>query len=607
MFDNIAILREKASRLPASAGVYLMKNKDGDIIYVGKSKALKNRVSSYFIGNTHSYKTAKMVSHVSDFDYILCDSEIEALALENVLIKKHTPKYNIKLKDAKSYPYIKITDEEYPRIVVTRDRAGEGFFFGPYTGMADAYAAADAVKKIFRLPGCKRVFPRDIGKERPCLYSQMGRCCAVCTGNVSRDEHDALIKNAKKVLSGNTGEAIAELEAQMRSYAESELFEEAARCRNSIFALRKLSDKQKIITDEKSDFDAIALYNDSVCGVMSILSVQEGKLMAKNDFLFSADECVDSSAIGAFLCGYYADASHIPAKLLLDFSLDEEDLSLLSELLSQHKGKKVSIHTPQRGESKKLCALAEKNARERAERYKTETEREDKALLLLAQSLCLEVLPERIEAYDISNIGNEHITASMVVYEDKKMKKSDYRVFRINTTDGADDYGSMREVLRRRLSHIGDGSASLGTAPDLILLDGGKTHVAAGKEVLRELGLNIPTFGMVKDDYHKTRTLCDEENEFGISHEQILYTLIYRIQEEAHRFAVKHSSGAKRRTLRRSSLCDISGIGDKKAKLLLSAFGSIKRLSSASAEDISSVRGITRTDAENIVKYFENK
>ena len=503
--------------------------------------------------------------------------------------------------------YIKITDEEFPRIIVTRERKGRGVFFGPYTGMADAYAAADAVKKIFRLPTCKRIFPRDIGKERPCLYSQMGRCCAVCTGEVSEADYTALIKSAKKVLSGNTSEAIAELETQMKAHAALEFFEEAARCRDSILALRKLSDKQKIVTNESSDFDAIALYNDGVCGVMSILSVQEGKLTAKNDLLFSCDECVDSASVCAFLCGYYADRSRVPKKLLLSFALEEEDLSLLSRFLSEQRKKKVEIQNPKIGDGKKLCDLAEKNARERAERYKAETEREDKALFLLAKSLCLEVLPERIEAYDISNIGSEHITASMVVYEDKKMKKSDYRVFRINTTDGQDDYGSMREVLRRRFSHVGDESASLGQTPDLILLDGGKNHVAVGREVLAEFGLSIPIFGMVKDEYHKTRTLCDGENEFGIAHEQSLYALVYRIQEEAHRFAVKHSSGAKRKTLRRSSLCEINGIGDKKAKLLLTSFGSIKRLSTASADDIASVRGITRADAENIVKYFENK
>ena len=602
--EKIIRLREKAATLPLCPGVYLMKGKDGAIIYVGKSKALRNRVSSYFIGASHSYKTEKMVSRVEDFDYILCDSEIEALSLENVLIKKHSPKYNIKLKDAKSYPYIKVSSEEFPRITVTRERTGEGDFFGPYTGISEAYSAVDAVRRIFRLPVCKRVFPRDIGKERPCLYSQMGRCCAPCDGRVSRDEHDALIKGAKKVLSGNTSEAITELEKNMQGYAESELFEEAARCRDSIFALRKLSVKQKIVTDEDCECDAIALYRDDVCGVISVLSIQEGKLTSKNDFLFSSDECVDSSSVSAFLCSYYADSSRTPSRLLLGFELEEEDKSVLSELLRSKRGKRVSLDTPKRGESKRLCEMAEKNARERAERYKNDVEREDRALLLLAKTLCLEVLPERIEAYDISNIGKEHITASMVVYSDKKMKKSDYRVFKIESTDGIDDYGAMREVLSRRLAHVGEDSSSLGQCPDLILLDGGHTHVGVGKRVLEDMGLDIAIFGMVKDEHHKTRTLCDEHNEFSISHEQMLYTLIYRIQEEAHRFAVKHSTDAKRRAMRRSSLCDIKGIGDKKAKILLNAFGSIKNLSTASVDDIASVTGITRMDAENIVRHF---
>jgi excinuclease ABC subunit C len=605
MNTELSNLREKAAALPLCPGVYIMKNARGEIIYVGKSKLLKNRVSSYFIGKNHSYKTQKMVSQVADFDYIVCDTEIEALSLENVLIKKHTPKYNIKLKDAKSYPYIKIGTGSYPKISVTRDRRGEGMFFGPYSGISDAYSAVDAIKKTFKLPRCKREFPRDIGRERPCLYSQMGVCCAVCTGKVSKEHYASLIQSAKTVLSGGTSSAIAELDAQMKSYAENELFEEAARCRDSILALRKLSDKQRVVGSEQSELDAIALYNDELCGVISVFSVREGKLTAKNDFLFSSDECVDSAAICAFLCGYYDDCATPPAKIALDFSLEDEDLSSLEELLSAQRKKRVYVTTPKRGEAKSLCEMAAKNAKERAQRYRIDAEKEDRALLLLAKTLCLEVLPERIEAYDISNIGDEHICASMVVYADKKMKSSDYRIFKIKTTEGADDYASMREVLTRRLSHIGESDSSLGKRPDLILLDGGHAHVNVGKAVLRERSLDIPIFGMVKDEHHKTRTLCDGENELGIAHEQALYALIFRMQEEAHRFAVKHSSGAKRRTLRRSSLCDIDGIGDKKAKLLLSAFGSIKRLSEASEQDIASVRGITQRDAKNIKKHFE--
>ena len=584
-----------------------MKNKDGKIIYVGKSKKLKNRVSSYFSGKANSYKTAKMVSLVCDFDTILCDSEIEALTLENTLIKKHTPKYNIKLKDSKSYPYIKITDEPYPKLIVTRERSGEGSYYGPYSGMSEAHSAKDAIGRVFLLPNCKRVFPRDIGKERPCLYRQMKRCCAPCAGDITENEYNLLIKSAKKVLEGKTAETVAELEKQMLAFAEKEQFEDALRCRDSIFALRKLSDKQKAVTDDKTQIDAISLYNDDLCGVISILSIRDGLLISKNEFLFSAEELFGSDAFSAFLFEYYAESNRIPREILVDVALEEEDADALSAYLKEKAGHKVTLTEPKRSEKKKLCLMAEANAKERAARYRSEIEREDKALILLAKTLKLEILPERIEAYDISNIGKEHITASMVVYEDGRMKKSDYRSFKIKTTDGVDDYGAMREALSRRLSHIGEDDSSLGKTPDLILLDGGVGHVNTGKSVLFEMNASIPIFGMVKDEHHKTRTLTDGENEFSIAREQSVYGLIYRIQEEAHRFAVKRSSEAKRKTLRRSSLCDIKGIGEKKAKILLTAFGGVGKLSAASAEDIASVKGITRADAENIVKHFEAK
>lgn len=604
---DILYLREKANALPLCPGVYLMKNKDGKIIYVGKSKKLKNRVSSYFLSRAHSYKTEKMVQSVSDFDTILCDTEIEALTLENILIKKHSPKYNIKLKDAKSYPYIKITDEPYPKLIVTRERASDGSYYGPYSGMADAYAAADAIRKAFSLPNCKRSFPKDIGRERPCLYKQMGKCCAPCANSISQEAYNELIRAAKRTLDGKTSETVAELEREMLAFAEKEQFEDALRCRNSIFALKKLSEKQKAVTSDKTELDAISLYTDELCGVISVLSIREGLLISKNEFVFSSDEISDSEAFSAFLFEYYSSSSSLPRKILLDTVLEEEDLSPLSEHLRKRAGHRVLIHTPMRGEAKRLCEMAHSNAKERAARYRKEIEREDKALILLAKTLSLEILPERIEAFDISNIGSEHITASMVVYADGKMKRSDYRSFKIQSTDGVDDYGALREALTRRLSHIGDGSASLGDSPDLILLDGGVGHVGVGKSVLEALGLSIPIFGMVKDEHHKTRTLCDTENEFGIAHEQALYALIFRIQEEAHRFAVSHARDAKRKTLKKSVLCSIDGIGEKKAKTLLTFFGSVKRLSGAGVEDIASVRGITRADAERIVAFFEKK
>ncbi len=607
MTPTILRLREKAAALPAEPGVYLMKDKNGKIIYVGKSRKLKNRVTSYFVGE-HNRKTARMVSQVADFDTILCDSEIEALSLENVLIKQHTPHYNIKLKDAKSYPYIKMTDSPYPRLIVTRDRqAGRGRYFGPYTGTAAAYAAADAVNRIFRLPTCRRSFPKDIGKERPCLYAQMGRCMAPCTGNISAEEYGKTVQAACAVLDGGVRDTVRLLEAEMLQYAEAERFEDAARCRDSIAALRHLQEKQKVVADAHVEQDVFAVYTDDACGVLSMLMVREGKLCGKNEFVFSAAEIPDAESLSAFLYDFYRDGSRLPREVLLAFSLEEEEYETLARVFSERAGHRVILHTPQRGAKRSLCAMAEANAKERAARYAADMVREDKTLISLCHLLGLEVLPDRIEAYDISNLGTEHIKAAMVVYADGGMKRADYRTFTIQSTDGIDDYAATREALTRRLSHIGDGSPSLGTAPDLILLDGGVGHVHVGREVLATLGLDIPIFGMVKDDFHKTRALTDGEREISIALEGGVFAMIYKIQEEVHRVAVRQTMGAKRKTLRRSSLEDIPGIGPARAKLLLAAFGGLSKLKKAKEDDIAAVRGISHTDAAAVYRHFHPK
>lgn len=600
-------LREKAAALPASPGVYLMKDKSGKIIYVGKSRKLKNRVQSYFIGE-HTRKTARMVAAVQDFDTILCDSEMEALSLENILIKQHTPYYNIKLKDAKSYPYIMLTRGDYPRLTVSRDRReGGARYFGPYTGIAAAYAARDAVNRIFRLPVCRRRFPEDIGRERPCLYAQMGRCVAPCTGSVPPEEYTRLVSDACAVLDGNIRATVAATEERMLRLAEAERFEEAARCRDAIAALRRLTERQKVVDDPGVDRDVLALYTDETASVLACLSVRDGKLCDKRELLFSAAELSEGDAMSAFLYDYYRDGAQIPRHILLGFPMEEEELSALSLAFSERAGHKIHLHIPQRGKLKRLCEMAEANARERAAAYREECVREDRTLVKLCSLLSLEVLPERIEAYDISNIGQEHIRASMVVYGDGRMKRSDYRSFTITSTDGIDDYGAMREALLRRLSHIGDGSPSLGSAPDLILLDGGVGHVHVGKAVLAELSLDIPLFGMVKDDFHKTRALTDGEREIGIAHESAVFTMIYKIQEEVHRTAVAGTMGAKRATLRRSKLQDIPGIGPVKAKKLLAAFGGLRRVRAASVDDLAAVRGIAPHEAAAVYRYFHKE
>ncbi|MBO5316641.1 MAG: excinuclease ABC subunit UvrC [Clostridia bacterium] len=600
-------LRDKANSLPQVPGVYIMKDSEGKIIYVGKSKRLKNRVTSYFVGSSHNLKTAKMVSKVSDFDYIVCKTEIEALSLENTLIKKHYPKYNIRLKDAKSYPYIKVTNEEYPKLIVTRERKSDrAKYFGPYSGASAAYAALDAVMRIFGIPTCKRSFPRDIGKERPCIYKDMDRCVAPCTGKISSEEYRELIKGAEKVLDGGSGEVKADIERRMMIAADSLEFERAAYLRDQLVAIDKLSEKQKVVADTKVNRDVFAADFSSSVGVLAMLSIRGGALINKNEFLLSAQDPPAPEELISLIASHYDEWGNVPREIMLDFEVDEEGCALLSEYLSLETKYKVSVKIPERGDGRALCNMALENAKESARQHILESEREDKNIKRLSEILGLSEFPKRIEAYDISNIGNENIVASMVVWTDGKLKKSDYRLFTIKTTEGADDYGSMREALTRRLSHIGDGTQSLGDAPDLLLVDGGDAHVGVAKWVLEALSLEIPVFGMVKDDFHKTRALTDGEREISIAKEFDVYAFIYNLQEEAHRFAIKTSQKAKIKTMTTSSLEKIEGIGPAKARALLSAMP-LGKIRQASIDELLSVKGIGKGDAERIHEYFKNK
>ena len=600
-------LRDKANSLPQVPGVYIMKDSEGKIIYVGKSKKLKNRVTSYFVGYSHNIKTAKMVSRVADFDYIVCKTEIEALSLENTLIKKHYPKYNIRLKDAKSYPYIKVTNEEYPKLIVTRERKSDrAKYFGPYSGAASAYAALDAVMRIFGIPTCKRSFPRDIGRERPCIYKDMDRCVAPCTGSISAEEYRELIKGAERVLDGGSGEVKADIERRMMIAAEALEFERAAYLRDQLAAIDKLSEKQKVVADTKVNRDVFAADFSSSVGVLAMLSIRGGALINKNEFLLSAQDPPTSEELISLIASHYDEWGNVPREIMLDFEVDEEGRALLSEYLSLETKYKVAIKIPERGDGRALCDMALENAKESARQHILESEREDKNIKRLSEILGLSEFPKRIEAYDISNIGNENIVASMVVWSDGKLKKSDYRLFTIKTTDGADDYGSMREALTRRLSHIGDGTQSLGYVPDLLLVDGGDAHVGVARGVLEALSLEIPVFGMVKDDFHKTRALTDGEREISIAKEFDVYAFIYNLQEEAHRFAVKTSQKAKIKTMTTSSLEKIDGIGPAKARALLSAMP-LGKIRQASVEELSEVKGIGNADAERIYEYFKSK
>ncbi len=620
---DIETLRSKAAALPHSPGVYIMLDRCGSIIYIGKSRYLRDRVSQYFHGS-HDIKTERMASSVADFRFIACDTEMEALALENSLIKQHKPKYNIRLKDAKSYPYIKLSlGEPYPRLSMTRTRLDDGAeYFGPYSSTSVVYSVIATLERALGIPSCSRKFPRDIGKERPCIYKQIGRCVGVCAGDVSHDEYMEIIKSAVAMLKGGWRSAISKLEERMNYCAEELLFEEAARCRDSIEALRKVGEKQKTVGAPELECDVIAMssFEGRDCG--AILYIRGGMISDSDYFIFGSDEitggfagsgepCViaeqtaeDELPIISFITALYREREYIPREIWLGFDISPSDLALLSEFFKSRAHRSVKVKIPMRGDAGQLCLMAKRDAVHHAELEARERDKSERLLFSLARQLSLEVLPERIEVWDISNLGSEHITAGMIVAENGKLKKSDYRVFRIDFLDQPDDYAAMREAVLRRMSHIGGDDAGFSAPPDLILLDGGEAHVGVIKRALAERGYDIPVFGMVKDSHHKTRTLTTESAELSIARDGEVFRFIYSLQEEVHRFTVSKMSGAKRKTLRTSSLEKIDGIGPTKAKKLLAHFKSITAIRAASKEELTAISGISERDAENIVAYF---
>ena len=605
--DETKKLLELANGLPMRPGVYIMRGASDAVIYVGKAKKLKNRVTQYFRNSHKDVKTANMVAAVKRFEYYVCDTEIEALTLENTFIKQYNPKYNIRLKDAKRYPYIKITADEYPRLIMTRTRSDDkAKYFGPYSGTATVFSIINMLSSALGLPTCKLSFPRDIGKGRPCIYYQMKKCSGLCTGNVTKEEHSAKIRLAGDILKGNTSEVKRELEGKMLQCAEEEKYELAAKYRDILISLDKLSQKQKVVAAPDVEHDVIGLYCDELSSAVSVFYIRDGKLSDRSEYVFGQDRILDSENISSFICEHYKIREYIPKEILLSFDMEDEEKALVGEYLTNLAGRRVVLRTPERGALKTLCDMVRDNAVEKAKNYKLQNEKDESVLLRLSELLCLEAYPERIEAYDISNIGSEHITAGMIVTEGTKFKKSDYRYFNIKTvTDNPDDYASMREALSRRLEHLSDVEGSYANYPDLVVLDGGRGHVATVRALFEEMGIDIPVFGMVKDDYHKTRALCTDNEEISIAKENAVFTFIYNIQEEVHRFTVSRMQNAKRKTLKRSSLTKIKGIGDSKAKALLSHFGGLRGVRKAVYEELVSVKGISSSDANNILEYFK--
>ncbi len=611
MQQKLDFLRKKAASLPYRPGVYIMKDKNGKVIYVGKSRALKDRVSQYFhLSADANLKTVRMVSQIDDFDTILCDTEMEALVLENVKIKQYNPKYNILLKDAKSYPYIKLTlNEPYPRILMTRKRELDGAkYFGPYSGVSTVYSVISTLERIFGIPKCKYSFPKDIGKVRPCIYKQMGRCASPCDGTVSQSDYYFLMECASDVLRGNIKKAVDTLTRQMMECAENEKFEEAARCRDGIASLKQLRERQKVVGSPNDEYDIIAVYSDELSTSISVFYVRCGIISDFDSFVYGANELAIGQGyeyMTPFITELYSRREYIPKEILLSFDYNEDEKTLACEYISKRAGRSITIRTPQKGDMKKMCDLVYDNAKEQAKQYKKRSEEDSKVLIKLSELLGLECVPERIEAYDISNLGSEHITGGMVVSENGKLKKSDYRTFKIKNQDGADDYSAMKEVISRRIEHLSDTQGSFAEVPDVILLDGGEAHVSVIKALLRDLGVDIPVFGMVKDEHHKTRTLVTENEEISIAKEQSVFVFLYKLQEEVHRYTVSKMDNAKRKTLKKSYLENIEGIGKGKAKMLLSHFKTLSALKEATADEISKVKGISSKNAQDIVDFFK--
>ena len=601
-------LREKANDLPLLPGVYLMMDKTGKVIYVGKAKKLKNRVSQYFQDSaSHTVKTRQMVSQVDHFDTIFVSSEFEALVLENSLIKRHSPKYNILLKDDKGYPFVRLSREAYPRFSMVNRCADDGAkYFGPFGGRFETRQALDAVCTALRLPTCSRKFPRDIGAERPCLNFHMGRCDGFCRSEMTAEEYNRRIRQACQLLEGKSKQLLREMTAEMEAEAEALRFEQAAALRDRINAIAALGKKQTVIAGICADTDIWGICRGAGKCCYAILHMENGNLAGRETELFTAPmEESEAEMLSALTAQYYLPRAILPHEILLP--MDTGDCENLSEVLTKRAGHKVWVHVPQRGEKADLRTMAQRNAAEEAERATTAEERVAHTLALLGKMLDLPAPPKRMESFDISNTGKSDIVASMVVYSGTRPLKSAYRRFRIQSLDGhPDDYASMQEVLRRRLQRAADGDEKFLPLPDVFLIDGGETHARAAQAVAGEFAVQVPIFGMVKDDRHRTRALVKPEGrEIGIVNNQAVFSLIGQIQEETHRFAITYHHESHTKSAMKSALDDIPGVGPKRREALRKHFGTIRAIKEADVETLAAV--VPRSAAEAVYRHFHSE
>ncbi len=593
--------------LPDNPGVYLMYNSDDEIIYVGKAKNLKKRVSSYFRKNSsHTPKVVAMVSNITRFEYIIVESEFEALVLECNLIKQYQPYYNILLKDDKAYPYIKITsNEQYPRIMMARRvLKDDAKYFGPYLNTKIVNETIDMLKTIFNIRSCKRILPRDIGKGRPCLNFQIGKCCAPCNGEISVEEYRSKITKIVDFLNGNHTEVIKIMEQSMQEASNNLQFEKAAKIRDKIQNIKHIREKQKITSTTLGNKDIISIADIGIFVCIMLFKIREGKIINKEHFIINnRDKDLKENILNNFVKQYYSLTDFIPNKIFVQYDID--DIELIQQWLSEKCGNKITVSAPKRGEIFKLIKMAENNAIELLKLHilKFDISKKKMADLIyqIKNVFGLENPPMRIESYDISNISGVDSVGVCVVYENGVPKKSDYKLFNIKSVEGADDYESIRETLYRRMENGVDNVEGF-KLPDLILIDGGKGHVKAAKEIVNFYKLDIPVFGMVKDDNHKTRGVTTENEEIYIKKTDAIFKFLTQVQDETHRFAIKSFHKKHKNTILKSELTNIKGVGEAKKNKLLRTFKSINEIKRADVIELSKV--VDEKTAHNIYEYY---
>ena len=615
MFD----IQEELKKLPGKPGVYIMHDAKDTIIYVGKAISLKNRVRQYFQSSRNlGIKKEQMVQQIARFEYIITDSELEALVLECNLIKEHRPKYNTMLKDDKTYPYLKVTvNEEYPRVLFVRQmKKDKAKYFGPYTSSNAVKDSMELIRKLYHVRTCNRNLPRDIGKERPCLYYHIKQCKAPCQGYISKEEYQKQIEGVLDFLNGDYKKLLKELEEKMLAASEELRFEEAGEYRDLMQSVQKIGERQKITGSQGEDKDVIAMAMDEEDAVVQVFFIREGKMIGRDHFyLRIAADATPSQILLNFVKQFYAGTPFIPKELMLQRDIDE--IEVLEEWLSKKRGQKVHIRVPKKGTKEKLVELAARNARMVLTQDKEKLKREEGRTIGAMKEICdlleLDSL-QRVESYDISNISGFESVGSMVVYEKGKPKRNDYRKFKIKSVQGPDDYASMEEVLTRRFRRgieeqkdkEEEEFSGFSQFPDLILMDGGKGQVHVAEQVLAELGLTIPVCGMVKDDNHRTRGLYYQEYEIPISHTSEGFKLITRIQDEVHRFAIEYHRLLRSKGQIHSILDDIEGIGPTRRKALMKYFKSIEEIRVASEEELGNVPSMNRQSAQKVYQFFHS-